>query len=479
MRVLAVASEIYPLVKTGGLADVTGALPIALAEHGVTVRTLVPGYPAVLAALKKPKAIKLPALLGEPARLLAAQVAGLDLLVLDALTLFDRPGGPYGDASGTDYSDNWRRFAALGQAGALIAGGAVPGWMPDLVHAHDWQAAMALAYLRYTPAPPPPSVMTIHNLAFQGRFPASIFPSLALPAEAASVDGVEYYGGVGFLKAGLQAASAITTVSPTYAQEIRTAENGMGLEGLLQARAADLHGILNGIDAAVWSPKTDALIPAPYSARHLSRRRRNRRAIEQRFGLTPHPGPLYCVVSRLTWQKGMDVLAAVLDDLVASGASLAVLGSGDAMLEGAFLAAAARHPGRIGVTIGYDEPVSHLLQGGADAILIPSRFEPCGLTQLYGLAYGCVPVVSRTGGLADTIIDANAAALAAGVATGFATGPPDPGALRHVFARVATAFASPAVWSTIQRRGMGQDNSWSRSAARYATLYRELLTKGA
>ncbi len=479
MRVLAVASEIYPLVKTGGLADVTGALPLALAGHGVAVRTLVPGYPAVLAALAKPRAITLPNLLGHPARLLAGHAAGLDLLVLDAPALFDRPGGPYGDASGTDHPDNWHRFAALGRAGALITGGAVPGWSPDLVHAHDWQAAMTLAFLRYGDTPARPSVMTIHNLAFQGRFPSGIFPALGLPAEAASVDGVEYYGGVGYLKAGLQAAGAITTVSPTYAQEIRTAEYGMGLEGLLQARAADLHGILNGIDNAVWNPAHDALLPERYSARHLARRRRNRRAIETRFGLTKHPGPLYCVVSRLTWQKGMDVLATVLDDLVASGGSLAVLGSGDAMLEGAFLAAAARHPGRIGVIVGYDEPLSHLLQGGADAILIPSRFEPCGLTQLYGLAYGCVPVVSRTGGLADTVIDANEAALAAGVATGFALGPPDPAALRHVFARVAAAFAAPAVWKTIQQRGMREDNSWSRSAARYATLYAELVARGA
>ena len=479
MRILSVASEIYPLVKTGGLADVTGALPIALADHGIAVRTVVPGYPAVLAAATKPKrAAALPDLFGHPARLLATNVAGLDLLILDIPALFDRPGGPYGDASGTDWPDNWQRFAALGQAGAAIAAGAIRGWAPDLVHAHDWQAAMTLAYMRYGPAVAIPSVVTIHNLAFQGRYPLAIFPALGLPAEAASVDGVEYYGGIGFLKAGLQAASAITTVSPSYAQEIRTAENGMGLEGLIEARAADLHGILNGIDPAVWNPATDALLPARYGARQLSRRRKNRRAVQAAFGLGRTTGPLYCVVSRLTWQKGMDVLAASLDDLVASGASLAVLGSGDAMLEGAFLAAAARHPGRIGVTIGYDEPLSHLLQGGADAILIPSRFEPCGLTQLYGLAYGCVPVVARTGGLADTVIDANAAALAGGVATGFVHGPPDAAAFRHVFARVAAAFADRAAWAAIQRQGMKADNSWSLSAARYATLYRD-LTKGA
>ncbi len=280
-----------------------------------------------------------------------------------------------------------------------------------------------------------------------------------------ALDGVEYYGGVGFLKAGLQAAWAITTVSPTYAQEIRTPEFGMGLDGLINMRAADLYGIVNGIDVELWNPATDAHLAATYSAKTFKARARNRAAVEDRFALDRDASPLLCVVSRLTWQKGIDILASVLDGVVATGARLAVLGSGDAGLEGALLAAAARHRGRVGAVIGYDEALSHLMQGGCDAILIPSRFEPCGLTQLYGLRYGCVPVVARTGGLADTVIDANEAAVAAGVATGFQFAPDNGGALLHAVRRVAEAHASSA-FGPDQRQGMKADVSWDRSAGK-------------
>jgi starch synthase len=477
IRVLAVASEVFPLVKTGGLADVVGALPPALAGHGVHAITFVPGYPGIAAQLKKKKQVHAYAdLFGAKVSILRGEAAGLDLFVLDAPKLFDRKGGPYGDASGADFPDNWRRFAAFSRAAADIAAGAVKGYAPDVVHAHDWQAAMTLAYLRYDGSAVP-TIMTVHNLAFQGRFPASIFPDLGLPAAALSVDGVEYYGGVGYLKAGLQAADAITTVSPTYAQEIRTPEFGMGLDGLMNARAGDLHGIVNGIDTDIWNPETDMHLAARYSGRTLKARKANKAALEERFGLDRGEGPLFCVVSRLTWQKGMDMLVEAVDGLVAAGGRLAVLGSGDAALEGALLAAASRHRGKVGMVVGYDEKLSHLLQGGADAILIPSRFEPCGLTQLYGLRYGCVPVVARTGGLADTIVDANEAALSAGVATGFQYQPSAPGGLDHAIARVLAAHARPAVWSSMQRQGMKSDVSWTKSAARYVELYQSLLAK--
>ncbi|MBN9074202.1 MAG: glycogen synthase GlgA, partial [Rhizobiales bacterium] len=397
MQILAVTPEIFPLVKTGGLADVTGALPLALEPKGVAVKTLVPGYPAVMRqAADATPVLEYLALQGGPAQVWAARVAGLDLLVLDAPHLFDRIGGPYGDASGIDWPDNWRRFAALSQAGGDIAGGAIDGYLPDLVHAHDWQAALTLAYMRFGKAVGTPSVMTVHNLAFQGQFGAGIFGALGLPGQAMSIDGVEYYGGVGYLKAGLQAAWAITTVSPTYAQEIRSPEFGMGLDGLVNSRAADLHGIVNGIDTAIWNPETDKHLKAQYTARTLKARAANKRALEERFAMSPDDGPLFCVVSRLTWQKGIDVLAEILDGIAAAGARLAILGAGDPALEGALLAGAARHRGRVGVVIGYDEALSHLMQGGSDGILIPSRFEPCGLTQLYGLRYGCVPIVART-----------------------------------------------------------------------------------
>jgi len=480
MDVLAVASEMHPLVKTGGLADVVGALPGALAEHGVAMTTLLPGYPAVMRAVERPRALaRYPDLFGGPARVVRAKMEGPRLLVLDAPHLFARDGGAYGDADGRDWPDNWRRFAALSAVAADIAGGAIKGFAPAAVHAHDWQAAMTLAYLRHGTERTQtlPAVLTIHNLAFQGRFDRSIFPALGLPVGAFAVDGVEYYGGVGFLKAGLQYADAITTVSPAYADEILTPTHGMGLDGLLAARRDRLHGILNGIDTGAWNPADDPLIGARYSARSLASRRRNRRIVEQRFALASDNSPIFCVVSRLTWQKGMDILADVVDDLVAFGGRLALIGTGDQALEGALLAAAARHPGRVGVTIGYDEALSHLLQAGADAILIPSRFEPCGLTQLYGLRYGCVPVVARTGGLGDTVIDANEAALSAEVATGlvFEAGRGD--SLRAAIRRAIALHRQPESWATIQRAGMKADFSWGRSAARYADLYRS-LTEG-
>jgi len=473
LSVLSVASEAYPLVKTGGLADVVGALPAALAPRGVVTTTLLPGYPALGKAMKGAKVVhRWPDLLGVAARLLATKLGGHPLLVLDAPELFARP-----DAGLYDHPDDWRRFAALSRAAADLASGAVSPYQFELLHAHDWQAAMAPAYLRFAPGPGPAakSVTTVHNIAFQGRFDVAIFPELGLPQSAFAVDGVEYYGGVGYLKAGLEAADAITTVSPTYAQEIRDGRFGMGLEGLISARRDRLYGIVNGIDPAVWNPETDTALPAPYSSRALGRRIRNKRAVESVFGLEPGNGPLFTVVSRLTWQKGMDVLSWALDELVAGGGRLALLGSGDAALEAAFVSAAARHPGRIGVRIGYDEALSHLLQGGADAILIPSRFEPCGLTQLYGLAYGCVPVVARTGGLADTVIDANEAALAAGVATGFQFGDVSWDALTETLTRVMALYAQPERWCQLQKNGMRADWSWATSGARYANLYRSLV----
>lgn len=472
LSVLSVASEAYPLVKTGGLADVVGALPAALAPHGVEVATMLPGYPALVEAVAGGKVVcRWPDLLGVEARLVAGRLGEHKLLVLDAPALFARAGGLY------DHADDWRRFAALGRAAADLASGAVPKLRFDLLHAHDWQAAMAVAYLRLAPEPgrAAKSVVTIHNIAFQGRFDAEIFPELGLPPGAFALDGVEYYGGVGFLKAGLQAADAITTVSPTYAAEIREPGFGMGLEGLIEARRDRVFGIINGIDHDHWNPDADLALPARYNAKHLSRRLKNKRAVERMFALEPGDGPLFTVVSRLTWQKGMDVLAECLDELVAGGGRLALLGSGEPHLEAAFQQAAVRHPGRIGVTIGYDEPLSHLLQGGADAILIPSRFEPCGLTQLYGLAYGCVPIVARTGGLADTVIDANLAAMEAEVGTGFLVNDVAQPALGAAIARALRTFAEPERWETIQRNGMRADFSWKQSGRLYAELYASLM----
>lgn len=480
IRVLSAASEAVPLIKTGGLADVAGALPAAVAPHGVEMTGFIPGYPAVMAALAKARAVhKYDSLLGHAARLLSATHDGQSLLVLDAPSLFARSGGPYGDTAGQDWSDNAIRFAAFARAAADLASAAIKGKSFDVLHAHDWQAAMAPAYLRYAPGPgpAPKSVMTIHNMAFQGAFDAALFPALGLPQSAWSVHGVEYHGGVGFLKAGMESADAITTVSPSYAAEIRSPEFGMGLEGIVTSREGRVSGIVNGIDPAIWSPETDAALPARYSARTLHRRVANKRAVETAMGLDSDDGPLFIVISRLTWQKGIDVLLGALDHLVGIGGRLAVLGSGDAALEAGFQAAATRHPGRIGVRIGYDEDMSHLLQGGGDAILIPSRFEPCGLTQLYGLAYGCVPVVARTGGLADTVIDANVAALSQGVATGFQFVSVTHDVLTHAISRAVALYREPSVWRRMQQQGMKADFSWGQSGKAYADLYRNLTGK--
>lgn len=476
IEVLFVASEIYPLIKTGGLADVVGALPGALSVHDVQARVLVPGYPQVIDGAGNSQVVaEFEDLWGGPARLLAAQSHGLNLLIIDAPHLYARGGGPYGGTDGTDWPDNWQRFAALGWVGAELARGLVDDYQPHIVHAHDWQSGLAPAHIRFGPATGVKTVMTIHNLAFQGHFGADIFSGLRLPPEANAVDGVEYYGGVGYLKAGLQCADALTTVSPTYANEIRTSEHGMGFDGLLNTRAKELTGILNGIDVDVWNPETDPSLEVNYRTSKIKDRVANKRALEAQFGLEAGEGPLFSVVSRLTSQKGIDLLVSAIDGLVAEGGRLCVLGSGDNELEGSLQAAAARHPGKVGVIIGYDEPLSHLIQGGADAILIPSRFEPCGLTQLFGLHYGCVPVVSRVGGLADTVIDANGAAVSTGVATGVQFFPVTQVALVEAISRTISLFAQPKVWKKIQRRGMKSDVSWSASAKRYANLYKKLL----
>ncbi len=478
MNVLSVASEIYPLIKTGGLADVAGALPITLKTFGVTTRTLIPGYPAVKSVVTDAVKIAEMNLLGEHADILEAHHEGLDLLILDAPNYYDRPAGPYLDSTGKDFDDNWKRFAALSLAAAEIAIGKLSGWKPDLLHAHDWQAAMAPVYMRYAETPEIPSILTIHNIAFQGQFGANIFSQLGLPAHAFSTESIEYYNDVSFLKGGIQTSTAITTVSPSYAEEILTPEFGMGLDGVIRSRAHVMHGIVNGIDADVWNPATDHLVNHNYSQANLKLRTLNKAAVASHFRIDQDNGPLFCVISRLTWQKGIDLVSEVVDDIVAMGGRLVVLGAGEISLEGALLAAASRHPGRVGVAIGYNEPLSHLMQAGCDAIIIPSRFEPCGLTQLYALRYGCIPVVARNGGLNDTVIDANHAAMAAKVATGVQFSSITAEGLRHAIRRTVRFYAEPKLWTQMQKQGMKSDVSWEKSAGLYAELYAQLISKG-
>lgn len=472
MKVLSVTSEVYPLIKTGGLADVAGALPAALAAEGIEVVTLVPGYPAVMAALSHAAPIYwMDELFGGPATILAADVDGLDLFVIEAKHLYDRPGGPYAGPDG-DWGDNAFRFAALSRVAAQIAYGEVPGFVPDVVHAHDWQAGLVPAFLRYDARRQAPSVMTVHNLAFQGQFQPEILPLLGLPPHAFSLDGVEYYGMIGYLKAGLAMASRVTTVSPTYAEEIRTEEGGMGLAGLLRGRGSDLRGILNGIDTSVWNPATDTALAERFTAEHLEKRAANKAALQQELGLEVNPGRLlFGVVSRLSWQKGLDLLPSVLGRIEAMGAQLALVGTGDRDIQDAIAGAAAARPHSVAAFFGYNEGLAHRMQAGCDALVVPSRFEPCGLTQLCALRYGALPVVSRVGGLADTVADVD---IMGSAGTGVQFSPVTADELGNALQRAADLWQAPEEWARVQRSAMAQDVSWAKPARQYAELYREI-----
>jgi starch synthase len=473
VRVLSVASEIYPIIKTGGLADVVGALPIALRAEGVETLTLVPGYPDVTCALRDAREVfEWPLFFGGATRLLRGSCGELELFVLDAPHLFARPGNPYLSPEGVDWPDNGLRFAALSRMADNIGLGVVASFAPDIVHVHDWQAALAAAYLHYSGRPRPGTVLTVHNLAYQGRFPPSMLEEIGLPPESFSMHGVEYYGDIGFLKAGLQFADRITTVSPTYAMEIQGDEGGMGLGGLLRERSSDISGILNGIDTDVWDPTTDPLIASGFDLGALDRRAANKAALQRRFGLEQRPDAfLLGVISRLSWQKGLDLLLENLPMVMGEGMQLVLLGSGDADLQDRYRAAAQAHAGEVGAVIGYDEALAHLIQAGTDALVVPSRFEPCGLTQLCAQRYGAVPIVSRVGGLEDTVVDANEATIV----TGFKFGPVTTENLAGALRRGHAVFRDTPAWRKMQQNGMSTDVSWRNRASRYADLYRQII----
>jgi starch synthase len=478
LSLLSVASEIYPFIKTGGLADVAGALPSALAREGVAVTTLVPGYPEMLRALDNSTEIHdYSSLMGGPSVLRRGSAQGLDLILLDAPHLFGREGNPYLGPNGKDWPDNPLRFGALARAAADLALGRCLTFSTDVVQLHDWQACLAAAYIHYESARRRPAlVATIHNLAFQGLFPAYLLGPLGLPADAFAVDALEYYGQIGFLKAGLVFADCITTVSPTYASEIMTAGSGMGLDGVLAERSGRLTGILNGIDTDVWDPQTDPLIAAPFSAGELANRVKNKASLQRMFGLAPQPDSfLLGSIGRLTEQKGMDLLLSALPNLLDHQGQFVLLGSGDAGLEAAFRTLASAHPQKIACRFGYDEALAHQIEASVDAFIMPSRFEPCGLTQMYALRYGAVPLVARVGGLVDTVIDANPVALIQGVATGFQFEANSGSALRHALDRAVTLYTSDRPsWLQMQSNGMAMDFSWTIAARQYADLFHKL-----
>jgi len=443
------------------------------------VRTLVPGYPAILAALDAAEEVHSYAeFFGGSARLLAGTAAGPDLFVLDAPHLYSRGGNPYSQPNGEPWPDNARRFAALARAGASIGGGLLPGYAPSILHAHDWQAGLLPAYRHYDGTRGARTVMTVHNLAYQGQFPPQLLLSLGLPADSLTIHGVEYYGTIGFLKAGLRFADRITTVSPSYALEIQTEVGGMGLGGLLNRRADVLSGIVNGLDVEVWDPAEDPHLAANFGGRRVAPRSVNKAALRSHFGLAEVDRALvFGVVSRLTWLKGHDLLLAALPVLLAEGAQLAVLGSGEGGIEAGFRAAAAAHPGQIACQIGYDERLAHLVQGGVDAFLMPSRSEPCGLTQLAALRYGAVPVVARVGGLADTVVDADPAAKGRAMGTGIQFTPTTLPMLEGAIRRTNSLYRQPKIWRQLQINGMTTEVSWRPSARRYAALFRDLASE--
>jgi len=485
-RVLFATSEIAPWAKTGGLGDISAALPLALVEAGLELRVLVPAYPRLLAAFPQATVLaELPALGGAlPAsRLLQARTRdGLSLWLLDCPPLYARPGGPYHGPDGSDWPDNHLRFGLLSRLAAWLASEQSSlAWRPDILHCNDWQTGLGPAYLHYLHGALTPAVMTIHNLAFQGLFAPALLAELGLPGQALTLDGVEFYGHISFLKAGLQFARQITTVSPGYAREIQTPELGFGLDGLLAWRQRDLTGILNGVDAG-WNPATDPYLDYRYDARRLGAKAQNKRALRAELGLDSQAArPLLAIVSRLTHQKGMDLVLATADEFLADTASprvqLVILGHGEPSFEQGFRALASAYPGQVAAVIDFSESLAHRIEAAADIFLMPSRFEPCGLNQLYSLRYGTPPVVHATGGLADTVVDCDAHSLAAGSANGFSFATADALSFASALRRAIDTWHDEKTWRRLQRRGMAADFSWSKAAAGYLEVYGRAMAR--
>jgi len=485
MRVLHVAAEVFPLVKTGGLADVVAALPPAQAEQGADVRLLLPGYPAVLDGVTALQTVvDIGSCFGAlRVRLLRGRMPGsaLPVYVIDAPYLYRRAGGPYQRDDGEEWPDNLQRFALLGWVGAhLAAGDGDAQWSADVVHAHDWHAALACAHLADHPATLARAVFTVHNLAYQGLFPMHDWPMLGLATRHLSPAGLEYHGQLSFMKAGLQFADLVTTVSPSYAAEIATPEFGCGLDGVIRGRGASVVGILNGIDTKVWNPTTDAALAVRYDADRLEGKLECRRALQAGLGLDVDADALLVTaVSRLTSQKGLDLLLAAMPTLLAEGVQFAVQGTGDGALEAAFRMAQQAQPGRVQVRIDYDEARAHRLIAGADVIAVPSRFEPCGLTQMYGLRYGTLPAVRRVGGLRDTVTDLGGGAMpAAAEGTGFVFDAATPLAFTETVRRALKLKARGDDWQRAMRTGMARDNGWQGPAREYLAQYRRIGSVG-
>ncbi len=470
------------MIKTGGLADVSGALPAALRAIGLDVRVLVPGYNQVMSQLAQHEvAATFDGLLSgfPPARLLSSNLAnGVPVFVLDCPSFYQRAGGPYQDTSGHDWVDNALRFGLLSKVAAVLGSGASPlSWHPDLVHCNDWQTALTPAYLHFA-QDAAPSVMSIHNLAFQGIFPISTLEQLNLPPSCFSVNGVEYYGNLSFLKAGLFYADHITTVSPNYAKEIQLKALGFGMQGLLTTRRDDLTGILNGIDMKEWDPSSDKHLAQTYSSGNMAGKAANKEALQSKLSLNLKPDePLLGVVSRFTQQKGLDLLLEIAPLLTELPVQLAMLGSGDALMQKSARELSHRYPGKIGAVIGFDEGLSHLIEAGADMFVMPSRFEPCGLNQLYSQRYGTPPIVHATGGLADSVVDCTSATLKGGTASGFVFSDMTAEDLLKAIQRAVDLYHDQPNWRALCEICMSKDFSWENSARAYREVYLKVLKR--
>jgi starch synthase len=482
VKILFATPECAPYVKTGGLGDVSAALPATLARLGHDVRVLMPAYTGMRVSGEMEAAIDIPAQGHWPAaQLLPVKVEnGVTMLLLACPALYERAGGPYVTPSGQDHHDNALRFGFLSRVAAALGTSSTPldGWQADIVHANDWPCGMAPFYLAQARAASPlqacaASVITIHNIAFQGVFPMELADLLGVPGHWRGIDGVEFWGQLSMLKAALQFSDAITTVSPTYAREIQTDAFGTGLQGVLQEKAYKLTGILNGIDTDVWDPSTDPLLPNLFNAGDLAGKARNKAYLQRRCGLSVDPSAmLFAVVSRLTSQKGIDLVLACLDAMLAQGAQLVVLGQGDPWLQDALQTAAHVHPESVSVTLGFNEELAHRIEAGADCFLMPSRFEPCGLNQMYSQAYGTPPIVAPTGGLVDSVVDATAGPAHG---TGFIMRSHDRDGLLDALARATSAYREPSLWKEIQVNGMTRSFGWEQSAARYVEIYERAI----
>jgi starch synthase len=483
MKILFVAPEVVPFAKTGGLADVAGALPKALKVLGHDVRIILPRYRAVdpkkfgLTKTVERLAVTVGAKTVEAA-VFEGQVphASIPVYCIDQPVFFDRDG-LYQD-KGADFPDNLERFSFFSQATLK----AIPqlGWQPEIVHCHDWQTALVCAHLALTHAADrfwsgAATILTVHNLAYQGLFSPEAFALTNLPARAFGIEGLEFYGNVNCLKGGLVYADGLSTVSPTYAKEIQLAESGCGLEGLLAARREDLVGILNGIDPEEWNPKTDPLLPAHYGVEELAGKSLCKLSLQRQQNLPQHHVLLIGMIQRLAEQKGIDILVEAAEELLRLQVQLVILGTGDPVYHDKLTALAKRFSERLSVNLRFDNALAHQIEAGCDAFLMPSRFEPCGLNQMYSMRYGAVPIVRRVGGLADTVVDVSPATLEAGTATGFVFDDYSANALLEAVKRAAAAFGHHELWTRLIRGGMQQDFSWGRSAREYVSVYERAL----